>query len=35
MRQEMGKSGRELAEAEFAIEHIVKKHISIYDELTA
>ncbi len=34
LRLKMGKSGRELAEAEFAIEHIVQKHISIYKQLT-
>lgn len=32
-RQQMGRAGRDLAEAEFAIEKIIEEHIKIYDEL--
>ena len=32
-RIKMGKAGRRLAEQEFAIEKIVKKHFQIYEEL--
>jgi len=32
-RKEMGRAGRELAENEFTIEHIVMQHIDIYEEL--
>lgn len=32
-RQQIGKSGRELAEREFAIEKIVKQHLDIYEKL--
>jgi glycosyltransferase involved in cell wall biosynthesis len=32
-RQEYGKAGRDLAEREFAIEHIVSAHMQVYQEL--
>jgi glycosyltransferase involved in cell wall biosynthesis len=34
-RQQLGQAGRELAEREFAIEHIVAKHMDIYQELSS
>lgn len=34
MRREMGRAGRELAQAEFAIEYIVNKHLDLYSRLT-
>lgn len=33
LRQQMGREGRELAEREFAIERVVRRHLDIYQEL--
>lgn len=33
LRQKMGRAGRELAEREFAIENVVRRHLDIYREL--
>lgn len=35
LRQRMGKAGRALAEREFAIENVVRKHLDIYQELVS
>ncbi len=35
LRQEMGRNARAYAEANFSLEEVIKKHLSIYDELVS